>query len=579
MKEAMLARQILAPSLTWPRVRPSFWITAVVLTLALAQALAWQPSEPFFNNDETRHVMTGVFFRDLLHDLPLAGPPGPRAYTVDYYLQYPALGLMVWPPLFHGIEGAFMLAFGTSFLAARALLALFSALACLYLFRLVRRTHDTFTASATVLLFGLSPLVFQLSRHVMLEMPALAFFLAAAYHFLRYLDAGRRRDVFFAAAAAAGLALTRFDGPCLILFFLFSLAGLRRFDVLRRREVWLAAFLALAVVLPVYGPLLAGFGHAHLLLTVQGGANTEAASRGLLEALTFYPRSLGTQVGWLTLAPALLGLLAALGPARRRACWPYLALAAATYLTFTPLAELQVRHTIYWVPAFALFAVEGIRWIAEHLRLPRLPQTRTAPAALAALVALIAGGAFWRAATTPVLYLRGYEEAARYVVANTANTANTASTRSSRFCFMDGYLNGNFIYQVRRNDPARRLWVLRGDKLLYGVLTDPRTGYREYAAGDQGILDALYRYDPEMIVVEEPQVFYKIPMAEQLRHTLTAHPERFERVKTFPIESNVPIFDGVRLAVYRSKLRNPTPARRLTVDMMGLGRSLGTDLR
>jgi hypothetical protein len=268
--------------------------------------------------------------------------------------------------------------------------------------------------------------------------------------------------------------------------------------------------------------------------------------------------------------PGLLGLLAALGPARRRACWPYLALAAATYLTFTPLAELQVRHTIYWVPAFALFAVEGIGWIAAHLRLPRLPQTQ---AALAALTALVVGGAFWRAATTPALYLRGYEEAARYVV------ANTATHRSSRFCFMDGYLNGNFIYQVRRNDPARRLWVLRGDKLLYGVLTDPRTGYREYAAGDQGILDVLYRYDPEMIVVEEPQVFYKIPMAEQLRQTLAAHPERFERMKTFPIESNVPIFDGVRLAVYRSKLRNPAPARRLTVNMMGLGRSIGTDLR
>lgn len=61
--------------------------------------------------------------------------------------------------------------------------------------------------------------------------------------------------------------------------------------------------------------------------------------------------------------------------------------------------------------------------------------------------------------------------------------------------------------------------------------------------------------------------------------TLAAHPERFELVKTFPVESNVPAFAGVRLDVYRSRLRNPTPARRVTFGMMGLGRPLAADLR
>jgi hypothetical protein len=167
-------------------------------------------------------------------------------------------------------------------------------------------------------------------------------------------------------------------------------------------------------------------------------------------------------------------------------------------------------------------------------------------------------------------YLRGYEEAARYVVTH---------TRSSRFTFIDGFLNGDFIYQVRRHDPGRRLWNLRGDKLLYSVLISPRGGYKEYAGAEAGILGTLYRYDPDLIVVEEPQVLFKIPMADQLRTTLAGHPERFERVKTFPIESNVPIFKGVRLAVYRSRVRNPDPARQVSFDMIGLGRSLGAEVR
>ncbi|HKH44750.1 MAG TPA: hypothetical protein VKM72_08810, partial [Thermoanaerobaculia bacterium] len=83
----------------------------------------------------------------------------------------------------------------------------------------------------------------------------------------------------------------------------------------------------------------------------------------------------------------------------------------------------------------------------------------------------------------------------------------------------------------------------------------------------------------DLIVVEEPQVFFKIPMAEQLRKTLAGHPERFELVKAFPVDSNVRAFQGVRLAVYRSRVRNPSPARQVSFDMIGLGRSLGAEVR
>jgi hypothetical protein len=534
--------------------RAALWLVAVLLAIALAQGLAWRTSEPFYNNDETRHVMTGVFVRDLLVDRPLDRP---KDYAVQYYLQYPALGLVVWPPLFYGVEGVLMLVAGTSFPVAKALIAFFSALAFTYFFLLVRRTHGVPAAAVATLLFGFAPLVFLLSRHVMLEMPALAFVLAAIFHFVRYLDRGRRLDIFIAAAAAAGFALTRYDAFFLLVFFLLCLLAPRRFDVLRRGEVWLAALLALALVLPVYVPMLAQFGRAHILVTVHGGADPLPGG-GPLHALAFYPEALPHQIGWLTAVAGLAGALSALRPARRRACWPYLALAAATYLAFTPLAERDPRHAIYWIPAFALLAWEGIDWIAGGL-----------PRARPFLAAVLVCAALWSAMTGPLRYVRGYEEAARYVVAN---------TRSSHFAFIDGFLNGDFIYQIRRHDPGRRLWVLRGDKLLYGVLNDPNGSYKEYAGGEGAILETLYRYDPELLVIEEPQVRFKMPMAERLRQTLAAHPERFERVKSIPIESNVPAFRGVRLDIYRSKVRNPHPERRLAFDMIGLGRALGTEV-
>jgi Dolichyl-phosphate-mannose-protein mannosyltransferase len=533
-------------------VKDRAWLAAVLFVIVIAQALAWRSSEPFYNNDETRHVMTGVFVHDLLVDRPLDRP---KDYAIQYYLQYPALGLVVWPPLFYGVEGIVMLVAGTALPVAKALIAFFSALALIYFFLLVRRTHGMTAAAVSTLLFGFAPLVFLLSQHVMLEIPALAFALAAIFHFVVYLELGRRLDVFIAAVAAAGFALTRYDAFFLILFFVLSLVALRRFDVLRRGTVWLASLIALALVLPVYLQMMVQFGQTHLQVTVEGGAGP---SPGFFQTLVFYPKALPRQVGGFIAVAGLAGLLSALRPARRRACWPYLALAAATYLSFTPLAEREPRHAIYWIPAFALFAWEGIDWIAS-----RLPHARPV------LSAILICGTLWSDTQRPSLYVRGYEEAARYVVAN---------TRSSRFTFMDGFLNGGFIYQVRRHDPGRRLWVLRGDKLLYGVLNDPNGSYKEYAGGEGTILEILYRYDPEFLVIEEPQVRFKIPMAEQLRRTLAAHPERFERVKSIPIESNVSVFQGVRLDIYRSKVRNPHPERRLEVDMIGLGRALGTEV-
>ena len=96
---------------------------AVVTLLLGAIGYASTPvSEPFFNNDETRHVMTGVYVRDLLHDMPVTRP---MDHAVNYYLRYPALGLLIWPPLFYLVEGVVMGVLGTSFAVARSLVAAF----------------------------------------------------------------------------------------------------------------------------------------------------------------------------------------------------------------------------------------------------------------------------------------------------------------------------------------------------------------------------------------------------------------------------------------------------------------------
>lgn len=546
--------------------KESLVLFALIVALGLVHLLAWQSTEPFFYNDETRHVMTGVYFRDLLHDLPLTHLSD---YTVNYYLQYPALGLLVWPPFFYFVEGLAMTLFGTSLVVSKILIGIFAAIACGYLFHLVRRTHDLTRASIAVLIFGLAPLIFLHSRYVMLEVPTLALALAAIYHFIRYLDVERRFHLLLAALAAAFCALTRFDAIYLLPLFILLLAARRRWDILRRKEVIVAAALALLIVLPFYLLTAQGIGWFHVKQATETLApNFHFPGYLSLTRYIFYPSYLSEQLSLYALIPALAGLIFGLTKRGRETAWPYLAMILATYLTFTPIGEMDSRHAIYWIPAFALFAAEGITLLANWLRTPKL----LIP--LAALVIMVMG---WSTMSAPKFFVRGYEDAARYVATNSTN---------SPFCFFVGRLNGNFIYQLRRQDPARRLWVLRADKLLFSTLISSQVEYKQFAGGDDDILATIFKYDPEFLVVEAPQTSNSIGVGdeervnfeERVRAVLTNHPERFKLEKEIAIESNDPEYSGMRLQVFRNIFRNENPERRLEMEILMLRRSLQTDV-
>jgi Gpi18-like mannosyltransferase len=532
-------------------------LSGVLVLLGLAYALNNPASEPFFNNDETRHVMTGVYFRDLLHDMPLRHL---RDYTVHYYLQYPALGILVWPPFFYFTEGLLMSIFGTSFMVAKALICIYACAACAYLFFLICRTHDTFRAATAALIFGLSPMVFRYSHHVMMEVPTLALGLAAIFYAVRYLDQEKRRDLMLAGLAAALTALTRYDAVYLLPFFLILLIARRRLTVLRRREVLAAALVSALLVVPFYALTTADLGWFHLQnTTVQYSAELPAVNS--LRRIFFYPACVPDQIGMFALVPAMVGLFNGIMMKTERArAWPYLAIIIACYVTFTPMAEIEPRHTIYWIPAFALFASDGIAVLARWLRVPKIHLP---------LAAFLLFGIAWNTIAERQFFVRGYEEAARYVVANSGQ---------SRFCLFLGGLNGDFIYQVRHQDPDRRLWVLRADKIFYSVLVNPQVEYKEFAESDEDILATVFKYDPEFIVIEDGQGAGTVVRAEErVRWVLNHYPERFRLEKVVAVKSNNSAYQGMQLKIYRNIFRNENPERHLDIELLMLRRNIQTD--
>ena len=541
----------------------------LLFSLPLVMHGLWtRPAEPVFGGDSNRHVVTSIFFRDFLVDGQFTNP---KAYAEAYYDQYPALGLMIWPPLFHGVCGVCMIMFGTSVDVARGLVLLSLIVSCLVLYRITCRVCNSERAFGVTVLYSICPLIFDYSRDVMLEMPTLALVLCSVDQFDLWQRNLRHRNLYLASAFAALAALTRFDGvvllPCYFMLLILRGGWLK----LLNRHVILAAVMALCMVGPAYLVIAHEASHLHLRQALEsvGGSDDGTANTFMaLKNLWYYPASLPEQAGWPAAVLAVAGFLMCLCSRRRSESAVFVALFMAAWLTFSPLAELRSRHVIYWMPAVAYFAVSAVEeilraWgrisvrsgaadVTQPHGLRRLLSCRrflpsgTFAVFVYSLVFISAALSAW---ILPVYRVRGYETVADYVLTNT--------TSGDRVLF-DGWWDGNFIYQMRHLDATRSRTVIRGDRLLYDFLCVPSTDFRSFANNDREMMVKLHEANPEFIVLENPQFFETILTAQKLRDLVHAHPQVFERVAEIPVESSLKFLRAFSLEVFRF---HPTEAK------------------
>jgi hypothetical protein len=219
---------------------------------------------------------------------------------------------------------------------------------------------------------------------------------------------------------------------------------------------------------------------------------------------------------------------------------------------------MRERHVIYWVPALAFFAAEGVCRVAQLLRW-RL--------AVGVLAGVVFGGSFAQAAPHVRTFLVGYADAAQYVVAHTA---------SPPLCLYVGSLNGNFIYQMRRADPARRIWTLRGEKLAE-ALPQSQSNPTHQTDTDT-ILQAIYEYSPTFILVEHATDPALLAPSARLARLVTDHSERFRLEREFPMFSNSSQFAGGKIFVYRNLVPNPSATGNLELNIRLLRQSVRSRL-
>jgi hypothetical protein len=524
---------------SWTRV---VLLAAVLLLTSVAVLHHVKRGEFNINVDEGHHAVTGLYFSDLLTDLPWRHP---IQYTYVYYARYPALGLIHWPPFFHFVEGIMFLLLGPSVVSARLTVLLFTLLGLLFWFKLVEELENTLTAVVATLLLAFLPGLILYEKAVMLEVPSLALCIVASYVWIRFLRSGQSRYVYWFALPASLALLTKQNSIYLIVFCFLSLVMVHKWHLLLNRAVYRAIGFSLLLIGPFY--LLA------FTLHWKDIHYSVSQRRVPGSPLLFYWSVLPSQLGLAVLVLSVVGIATSWWWGKRETVLLMLSWIASCYIMFTSLAGKEQRYILYWAPPFVYFAVAP--WASAVLA----PWVRRLGAAALMLVVALNGSRAW-AYERP--YVSGYSTAARWLTQKS----------SSEIVLYDGDLAANFIFYMRAFDPARRFVVMR--KALYVVREEKARQGMEIVKSSQDLEALIDDFGIRYVCVENFPLEFK---SQEILRAFLQTP-RFKLVEVFPIQSNIPNLAGRTLLLYENQHVMPTKDPILRLNMLSLGYAIEVPL-
>jgi len=170
--------------------RSKIYMTLLILITLIFTGKGLFINGDFFWSDESRHAMDGVYFLDLIKDMPVFHL---YQYTKQYYAKYPALGLAWYPPFFAMVEAIFYAIFGISTFAARSTVIFFALLGVFIWYVWIREIYNQEIAFYSGLLFITMPLVVYWSHAVMLEIPTLTMIILSFYCFYKYFELDEKK--------------------------------------------------------------------------------------------------------------------------------------------------------------------------------------------------------------------------------------------------------------------------------------------------------------------------------------------------------------------------------------------------
>jgi hypothetical protein len=293
-----------------PWSRAERLVTFAILFVAATLVQSWMGAlrvEHGLYSDDAAHFMNGMLIRDYLTQ---AIGSDPMRFAEQYYLHYPKIAPLMWPPLFHVVLGMSLLA---GFGAAPTALFLVGFAAAWTAYRLhviIRQVCGSGLGFVAAGMFLTTPLVMNMSSVVMLDVILAALAIEAAYWLARFASSRSWRHAAAYGALAAAACLTKGNGVAVVLLPLLLMAITRRFNLLRGPGLYIAAAIVLVVAVPILAisaSFDAGIGDFGFVTLAR-----------VWNRMVFYGGDLWREIGAALIGLALIGGTVATIRARRR---------------------------------------------------------------------------------------------------------------------------------------------------------------------------------------------------------------------------------------------------------------------
>ena len=517
----------------------------ICFLMMILYAMDISKGELFYNNDETRHAFTGVFIRDLISDLPL----NPLQYTYEYYAQYPALGIIHWPPFFYFVESIFYFIFGISVVSGRMAVLFFALIGIIFWYKLVLKMHNKNIAFFSAIILLTSQPILSFSKLVMLEIPALTLSIITIYYFYSYIIDCRRRDIYLCSIFFALSILTKQSAIFLPILFVIYLVIYKKIDMFLKKEVLISIGIFAILIIP-YNIIVYNATFSSVSKDLFQGTTDHAGSLFNLDTYLYYVKALPGQVGWVMLVLFVLSILQIFRKNEVIKNSLPLIWIVVCYAIFTVISQKAPRYIIFWIPPILLLAVCFIDSITLTIR-------KITVSVLILTVISISQVVYALKIEKP--YINGYEKAAKYVLEKTDN----------EIVLFDGYLNANFIFFIRQYDVDRKVVVFRGSKMLYATNIYPEYGISYNAIHQQDIIKIIEDYGIKYIVVED-KIIQDIKIKRVLRSLLKDR-SKFKLVNTVNIDSNIAKYKDMKLLIYEYKKNVKRVKSNIELKMHTLG--------
>jgi hypothetical protein len=519
------------------------------LTTLLGARGLTDPASVMLGADMSRYMMNGVFVYDLIRDGGVWSYAELTSYAEHYFARYPALTLGHHPPVPYLAVVPFYAVFGVSVLAARLAALSWLLLAVWSLFRLGARLYDWRVGAFAAALFLTNVMALRAGQHLLSEMPMVALVLVATNALVEWREIRKTTYlVLFVIAAAVSLYAKQLAALMFPTYAAILIGTLGWHGIANRRVVLLAGGAAL-LAFPIVA-MSAGFGPANVELVWANIRHLVDGTREL-SLLTLSGRIVRTHLSW----PAIVVMLmaaAVMAVRRRRATATSMAWIVSVVGSTAVIAYRfePARYAFGALPAYYLL-------IASLIEAPR---SRVTKAGVFVVLTMLLGWQMWSVRSVRPSGAGGYEAAAQFVVARSQQPAVLFHAVSD---------TGYFVFFARVHDLARRLVVLRAEKLL----TSPHAG--DSTTPDQ-LAALLRRQGVHYVVIEERDA--ETPVL-RLLHTELRSP-RFAERRRIPIGTREPGASGADIVVYEFlEAGPPAPDAEVSIGVWRANRQIAVPMR